>query len=313
MNKALYASHEENLVPFLASLCIFLSAVEYAIPKPLPFMRLGLANLPIILALFLLNGKQYFLLVLIKILGQSILSGTLFSYILLFSAGGTLASSISMFVVYRVLGSYISCIGLSLLGALANNSIQLILARYILFGKGAFFLAPLLFITGSLTGILLGLFALAFTSSSKWFSLCKSRQIPLETDILNLDDGSLFTEPAAKKGKKNKFLPSLIVFISIVFFSLLQPYGKVLFSIFYFDITAGALIHGLQKAVILTSMVFVSRLFVKSSFKFPGKAGFFVQRVFVFLGLLTKKHIKKGNISSIIKAIDVRLLSVYFS
>lgn len=40
-----------RLVAFFAALCLFLVAVEYAIPKPLPFLRLGLTNLPVILSL----------------------------------------------------------------------------------------------------------------------------------------------------------------------------------------------------------------------------------------------------------------------
>jgi len=313
MNKDPYSSHEENLVPFLAALCIFLSAVEYAVPKPLPFMRLGLANLPIILALFLLNARQYFLLVFVKVLGQSIVSGTLFSYIVLFSAGGTFASSLAMFVMYRLFGKFVSCIGLSLLGALANNSVQLILARWILFGKGAFFLAPLLFITGAVTGVLLGLFALAFTSSSRWFALSRTRSVPLETDMHHLSADNVTGENTAKKKRRIKILPPLLVFISIVLFSLLQPYGRVLFSIFSFDITSGALISGLRKAFILTGMVVLSRLFIKTSFKLPGKPGLFMNRVFQYLGLLTQKHIKKGRLSSIIKAVDSRLMTVYFT
>jgi heptaprenyl diphosphate synthase len=313
MNKEPYSSHEENLVPFLAALCIFLSAVEYAVPKPLPFMRLGLANLPIILALFLLNARQYFLLVFVKVLGQSIVSGTLFSYIVLFSAGGTLASSLAMFILYRIFGRYVSCIGLSLLGALANNSVQLILARWILFGKGAFFLAPLLYTAGAVTGVLLGFFALAFTSSSRWFSLCRTRSVPLETETLSIDADNLFTGNSGQKKKRIKILPPLLVFVSIVFFSLLQPHGKVLVSFFSLDITSGALISGLRKAFILTAMVVLSRLFIKTSFKLPGKPGLFMNRVFQYLGLLTQKHIKKSRLRSIIKAVDSRLMAVYFT
>lgn len=313
MNKEIYSSHYDNLVPFLAALCIFLSALEYVIPKPLPFMRLGLANVPIILALFLLNARQYFLLVLVKVLGQSIVSGTLFSYIVLFSAGGTFASSLIMFVTYRLLGRFVSCIGISLIGALANNTIQLILARFILFGEGAFFLAPVLYITGTITGILLGIFTLTFTSSSRWFTFCKTRSTPSPTDMLTRDDEDLFAENPGKKKLRLKLLTPVLVFLSVIFFSLLQPYGKVLVSVFSFDITSGALIAGLKKAVVLTLMVVVSRLFIRTSFRLPGAAGVFMNRVFQYLGLLTQKYIKKGNLQSVIKAIDKRLITVYFT
>ncbi len=313
MNKETYSSHDENLIPFLAALCIFLSAVEYVIPKPLPFMRLGLANLPIILSLFLLPSKQYFFLVLVKILGQAILSGTLFSYIFLFSAGGTFASGFAMFIVYRILNRYVSCAGLSLFGSLANNSVQFLLARFILFGEGAFYIAPLLFISGAVTGLLLGFTALYFSKSSRWFYLCKNKELPLPSDLPSQNEANSGPSAIGGKKRKVKILPSLLIFVSIVFFSLLQPQGKVLFSIFSFDITSAALLSGVQKAFLLTLMVVISRIFITSSFRLPGKAGLFMNRVFQYLALLTGKRIEKGNWKSVFKAIDNRLLSVYFA
>ena len=70
---------DKRLLPFLAALCLFLAAVEYAIPKPLPFLRLGLANLPVIVALFVLPTRDIYKLILLKIMGQAIITGTLFS------------------------------------------------------------------------------------------------------------------------------------------------------------------------------------------------------------------------------------------
>src|SRR5574344_318813 len=94
-------TEEEITVSFFAGLCLFLSAVEYAIPKPLPFMRIGLANLPILLALPKLRGRDIFLLVVLKIAGQALISGTLFSYVFVFSAAGSLSSALVMFILYK--------------------------------------------------------------------------------------------------------------------------------------------------------------------------------------------------------------------
>lgn len=313
MNKQPLSSHNLALVPFLAALCFFLSAVEYAIPKPFPFMRLGLANLPIILALFLLPARSYFFLVLVKVFGQAVVSGTLFSYVVLFSAGGTFASSIAMFVLYRLFLKHVTGLGLSLFGSLANNTVQLFLARFILFGKGAYVIAPLLFISGTITGLALGFFAEQFISRSRWFFLCKEQSFPSAEELVENEESSLFVDNIQTKKRKLKFLPPLIIFVSIVFFSLLQPFGKVLFSVFSFDITWGALVSGIKRASILTIMVFVSRLFVSRSFKIPGKAGEFMNTVFYYLGLLTQKKINKGSFMSILKAVDTRLVHVYFS
>jgi heptaprenyl diphosphate synthase len=71
------------------------------LPKPLPFMRLGIANLPILIAIDILPFKWYLALALVKVIGMSIISGTLFSYIALFSLVGTMAAAFSMWGLRR--------------------------------------------------------------------------------------------------------------------------------------------------------------------------------------------------------------------
>ena len=160
---------DKKLLPFLAALCLFLAAVEYAIPKPLPFLRLGLANLPVIIALFIMPTRDIYKLILLKIMGQALITGTLFSYIFLVSAAGSLASGLTMLGVHRILRNRISCIGLSLAGAAANNIAQLIVAHLILFGSATRYIAPILLISGAVTGLILGIFTQMFTERSKWF------------------------------------------------------------------------------------------------------------------------------------------------
>lgn len=160
---------DKRLLPFLAALCLFLAAVEYAIPKPLPFLRLGLANLPVIIALFIMPTRDIYKLILLKIIGQALITGTLFSYIFLFSAAGSLASGLTMLGVHRLFKERISCIGLSLAGAAANNLAQLAVARLILFGSATKYIAPILLISGAVTGLLLGIFTQMFIEKSRWF------------------------------------------------------------------------------------------------------------------------------------------------
>jgi heptaprenyl diphosphate synthase len=175
-------NQKEKLVSFLASLCLFFAAIENAIPKPLPFLRLGLTNLPVILALFLIPKKKILLLVVFKILAQGIISGTLFSYVILFSAGSSFASALAMMGLYslckmsaektatneRKLFS-VSAVGISLFGSLAGTIAQLVLARFILFGENIKYIAPILLVSGLITGLLLGCFAEVFMLKSLWF------------------------------------------------------------------------------------------------------------------------------------------------
>lgn len=149
---------------------MLLSALEYLVPKPLPFLRLGLANLPLILALDLLPIPAFGLLVLLKILGQALVTGSLFSYVFLFSAAGSAASACVMWLLNKAFPRAISCIGLSVAGAFASNAAQLAMARYYIFGETAWYIAPPFFAVGIVTGFLLGLFANKFVNESRWYA-----------------------------------------------------------------------------------------------------------------------------------------------
>lgn len=159
---------------FFSALCLFLSMVEYAIPKPLPFLRLGLANLPVLLAFSKLKIKDVVLLVVIKTLVQGLISGTLFSYVFLFSAAGSSAAAVAMGILYYCCvrnkkRPLVSLVGMSVAGALGNNGAQLLVARYLIFGEAARYIAPVLLCSGLVTGLLLGIFAQRFVSISQWY------------------------------------------------------------------------------------------------------------------------------------------------
>jgi heptaprenyl diphosphate synthase len=161
---------EDKRTALLGAFCMFLSALDYLIPKPLPFMRIGLANLPLLLALELLSPVNYWRLVLLKVLGQGFITGALFSYVFLFSLAGSTASAAIMYVLWRGLGKrFISPMGIGLAGALVSNSVQLVLARFFVFGESALYLAPPFLAAGIVSGSALGLFAGAFTAHSRWF------------------------------------------------------------------------------------------------------------------------------------------------
>ena len=162
-------SSRHRQLALLGALCLFLSAVEYMIPKPLPFLRIGLANLPLMLACDILPLPSFFILVWIKITGQALITGTLFSYIFLFSMTGTLLSAFFMFFLRRLLGNErITFIGIGTAGAVISNVSQLALAYVFIFRENVRYIAPLFLLIGLLTGIVLGIFCEAFTRKSLW-------------------------------------------------------------------------------------------------------------------------------------------------
>ena len=138
-----------KLIAFLGGLSLFLSTIEYIIPKPLPFMRLGLSNIPILVSLNLLPVPYIFLLAFLKVLGQGIVNGTLSSYVFIFKN--------------------ISLVGVSLIGSLTSNIVQIILSVLFIFGEQAKLIAPFFLILGTISGFSIGLFTEYYTNKSSWY------------------------------------------------------------------------------------------------------------------------------------------------
>ncbi len=180
----------------MGALCLFLSAIEYMIPKPIPFLRVGIANVPILLCLDLLPVPLLLLVVVLKVLGQGLIGGTLISYVFLFSAAGSFASAFSMLLFRRLFGRRISLVGVGVLGALFSNITQVLLARVLIFGEGAWLIAPPFLALGTVTATLLALFAERFAARSRWLASVRKR--------LSLPDiarpGGIVMAPKARAG-----------------------------------------------------------------------------------------------------------------
>ena len=168
-------SNKADVTALLGAFCLFLSAIEYMLPKPMPFMRLGIANLPLLLAVDLLPFQWFIALAFVKVIGMSIISGSLFSFIALFSLAGTLSAALLMWGFRRLGGRYISQIGVSIVGAMASNAIQIIIARYVIFGQAAWLIAPVFLVMGLITGTALGFFAEHFARHSTWYACAAGR------------------------------------------------------------------------------------------------------------------------------------------
>jgi uncharacterized membrane protein len=162
-----------DITALLGAFCFFLSAVEYMIPKPLPFMRLGIANLPILLAADLLPLPWYLTLALVKVFGMCLISGSLFSYVALFSLAGTLTAALVMWATRKALGGRVSAVGVSIAGAVSSNAVQIAIASAVVFGEAARLVAPPFLAVGLVTGALLGAFAGAFAAKSRWYAIAR--------------------------------------------------------------------------------------------------------------------------------------------
>ncbi|RKX70743.1 MAG: heptaprenyl diphosphate synthase, partial [Spirochaetes bacterium] len=142
-----------------------------------PFFRLGLANLPILLGLRFLRPADLVLLLLLKVLGQGLINGTLVSYVILFSLAGSVVSVFTMSMVYRYGGRHVGLVGVSVSGALASSLVQTALAVIFIFGETARIIAPFSIGSGVVSGLVLGIFAEKFVSGSIWMQKIERRYL----------------------------------------------------------------------------------------------------------------------------------------
>lgn len=159
--------NKRDTIAILGALSLFCSILEFLVPKPIPFIRIGFANFPILLSLLLLSPKDTLILIFIKSLGSSIVTGTLFSWIFLYSITGSLASGLIMLMFYHFLRLKVSMVGICVIGALSSNLTQIFIAKLFL-GSGAKYIGIPILISGLVSGILLGLFTNRFISQSRW-------------------------------------------------------------------------------------------------------------------------------------------------
>jgi heptaprenyl diphosphate synthase len=157
-----------NVLAVLAAVAMFFSTLEYLIPKPVPFFRVGLANLPILLVIRFFRPRDVLKLTLLKVLGQGLINGTLASYVFLFSVFGSFASSLVMIGLISLGGRRVSLIGVSTAGAVASNVVQVTLSVLFIFGPSSWVIAPPFLILGTAAGIVVGLIAERFGASSRW-------------------------------------------------------------------------------------------------------------------------------------------------
>jgi heptaprenyl diphosphate synthase len=251
-------------VSLLGGLCFFLSTLEYMIPKPLPFVRLGLANFPLLLALDILPFPYFALLAALKIAGQALISGTLFSYVFLFSLGGTAVSALLMYALRKCLGKkMISLAGVSASGALAFNAVTLVMAYYFVFGKSIRYAAAPILALGIVTGTILGFLCEYFVRRSKWHNN-PDAQIPDESQ------GFPSLKPRAKNAResfcvKNFSSPDLAIAGLCMIPALLfnqDTYMRLAQFLFFFllALLSGKKINPLITFLIIFAIVFFNLL-----------------------------------------------------
>jgi heptaprenyl diphosphate synthase len=144
----------------LISLAMGLSLAERLLPiglaVPVPGIKLGLANIVTLFALFYMGAPSALLILTLRCVLAAAFTG--FSS-LIFSLTGAIFAFFAMFVLMRGCGRFFSLSGVSMGGAVFHNIGQILAASVVTGSAVLFSYLPLLLVAGLITGFLTSLVA----------------------------------------------------------------------------------------------------------------------------------------------------------
>lgn len=141
----------------LLTLALILSYVESLIPifVSVPGVKLGLANLVVLICLYAYPAKYAFLLSGMRVVLAGLLFGSMFS--ILYSLAGAFLSLVVMLLAKKLFK--LGILGVSILGGVFHNVGQLLVAIAVVSNYRIGYLFPYLLLSGILTGAIIGLIA----------------------------------------------------------------------------------------------------------------------------------------------------------
>jgi len=144
----------------LLALALVLHAVEGLLPTPLPFARLGLANIVTLLAVVAFGLADAVLLTALRVMLASLLAGTFLGPGFAMSLAGGLTAAVAMWAVFRLWCPPLGIVGVSLVGAAAHNVAQVVTVGTIFTGAAAAArLLPVALLLAAVAGLATGLAA----------------------------------------------------------------------------------------------------------------------------------------------------------
>ena len=153
------SARELTRLGLLAGAGLILFLLEAVAPRPLPWMKLGLGNLPVVVALDLFGGGAAIAVAVVKVFAGGLVSGGFASPAFAIGGGAGIASVAAMALAKRVAPGLFSLVGLSVLGAVTHQLTQLLIARVYLNHPGLLNFLPLFMLTGLVSGLAIGMIA----------------------------------------------------------------------------------------------------------------------------------------------------------
>lgn len=152
------------ILSMLLAMAIVLNMVETLIPIFIPGVKLGLANIIILIMLYEFKPTEALIVNLLRIIIVGLIRSTLLSPTFLMSLTGGILSYLLMLLFSR--GKIFSPIGVSVLGAVGHTVGQVVIAIILLDTTAVVYYLPLIALLSVLTGVFSGILARAYLKRS---------------------------------------------------------------------------------------------------------------------------------------------------
>lgn len=139
----------------LVALAFIFSYIESLIPITvgIPGIKLGLANMVIIVTLYTMGTGPAFVLSLVRIVLTGFTFGNL--AMMMYSLGGGMLSLLIMVIARKM--KLFSVTGVSVLGAVFHNIGQILVAAIVVENSSLFYYLPVLLVSGVFFGVVIGM------------------------------------------------------------------------------------------------------------------------------------------------------------
>ena len=141
----------------MLALALICSYVEVLIPIPLgiPGIKLGLANIVIVFAMYSMGIKEALVLSIMRVTISGFMFGNVVA--IAYSLAGGLLSLLVMYLLKKT--NKLSCISISIAGGIFHNIGQMIIATILVDNYYVLYYVPVLMIAGFITGACIGVVA----------------------------------------------------------------------------------------------------------------------------------------------------------
>ena len=136
------------------ALIIFMVEAQIGTPVPIPGVKLGLANIVTVYAMFVLSPGQTLAILICRVFLGSVFSGQMAA--IFYSLGGGLLCWLAMLLLRPVLTVKQIWVA-GVIGAVAHNAGQILVAMALLDTSRLAWYLPVLWVSGTVAGVLIGI------------------------------------------------------------------------------------------------------------------------------------------------------------